>query len=82
MEEKGSGKEEWPRGKDNEKAAAKNNEVRSKGVCPDCGRAYGKKLWRHLRNVENWSEEKLKTTFQKKKKVCVNPLRQVRFCNN
>lgn len=46
------------------------------GVCPECSRNYGKDLWRHLRNVEKWNEERIKTIYKNgKTKTASNPYR-------
>jgi len=53
-----------------------DEEVKKKyGQCPECDRNYGKDLWRHLRTVERWSEEKIKGTYAKKQSKVANPSR-------
>jgi len=48
---------------EDEEKEAEKSELKY-GVCPVCSRNYGKDLWRHLRKVEKWTEEQIKTTYK------------------
>lgn len=73
---KGKGKAAKRRQELNIEDGKKNDEAQKKyGQSPECDRNYGKDLWRHLRTVEKWSEEKIKGTYTKKRSKVTNPLR-------